>query len=131
MQNICVVGYKTGVSENAHVYGHTLSALKECCNEFRMWFNNTGNCKIPNFNGEHAPYDDEKNGFNFVTSGGKLQIELQLSRDKDDRTPTVSRVRFCPFCGAKIEVKETSVVRLKSKYKNVFAGYEEQKIGGK
>jgi len=131
-KKVCLVGYKTGISEaQGWVYGYTFSELKECCDQFRNWFCYTGNNKVASFNGDHAPYSEEKNGFNLVTRGGELQIELWLSRDKNDCTPKVGQICFCPFCGAKIEIKETCVVRLKSKYKSVFDGYEEQKVGGK
>lgn len=129
-EKICVVGYKTGVNERGYVHGHIFSELNECCDEFRRWFHSTGNHKVPTFNKSHAPHDDEKNGVNFVTRGGELQIELRLSESENDSCPKVNQVRFCPFCGAKIEIKETRTVRLVPKYRSVFDGYQEQSKGG-
>jgi len=118
-EKICMVGYKTGIS-NACVHGHTFSELKECCTRFRIWFFETGNVKVPIFNGSYAPYNDKKNGINLAIRRGELHVELRLSRGKDDCTPKVDRVRFCPFCGIKIAVKETCIVRLTPKNKNIF-----------
>ncbi len=116
----CVVGYKTALTESGHVYGHVFSKLDECCEEFGQWFLRTGNTKVDNFNaGDGAPYN-EKNGFNFVTRGGNLEMELRLG----DPFKT-GVMKFCFSCGAEIEIKETAKVTLQPKHHKVFAGYEE------
>lgn len=115
----CIVGYKTGVNERGFVYGIVFSKLDVCCDEFEQWFYSTGNTKVDNFNSSGAPYS-ERNGFNFVTRGEKLEIELRVTNPL--RTGTIL---FCPFCQAEIEIKEVEVVTLKPKHKQVFDGYEE------
>lgn len=116
----CVVGYKTATMENGHIFGHRFAQLDACCDEFKQWFNSTGNAKVDNFNGiEGAPFN-EKNGLNFVTRGGNLEIELRVTNPFK-----TGKVNYCHACGAEIEIKEVVVVTLKRKEKQVFDGYEE------
>ncbi len=116
----CVVGYKTAVMGNGWVYGQVFSKLDACCKEFEEWFKKTGNTKSTDFNSPGgAPYD-EQNGFNFVTRGKNLEVELRLTDPFK-----VGTVKFCHSCGAKIEIKEVARVALKPRQKQVSDGYEE------
>ena len=116
----CVIGYKTGVTDFGHVYGVLFSKLDECCKEFERWFNETGNAKVTDFSHMGAAPYNERNGVNFVTRGGDLQIELRVTNPLK-----IGTMRFCPWCGAEIEIKEILVVTLKQKQKQVADGYEE------
>ena len=119
-KKICHVGYVAGTMENGHSYGIRFDRLTPCCQEFRRWFNETGNVKIRNFDvTDAAPYGDRP-GFNFVTRGQELLIELLT----ENPTKT-GRVNFCPFCSAKIEVEKTGTVTLRQKTRQVPDGLEE------
>lgn len=116
----CVVGYKTAVMENGRIYGHCFSKLYACCDEFRQWFNSTGNAKVDNFNSADGAPFGERNGINLVTRGGELQIELRVTNPVKNGI-----MKFCHSCGAKIEIKEIESVTLKLRFKAEPDGFEE------
>jgi hypothetical protein len=126
-KNVCTVGYKSA-SLGGYSYGNRFFELNECCTKFKGWFFGTGNKKVTGFDAEKgAPYDDEV-GFNLVTRGNKIQVELRSENSACTKTDTMN---FCPFCGAKIEVKETCHVKLIERYKNVHDGYDEEIVKNK
>lgn len=80
----CVIGYTTRTYGRGFVYDKQLSELKECCESFKNKF---------------------KNRTIFFTT-----------IDNEERCAFLSPyqpINFCPFCGAKIELKEIKVLCLK------------------
>lgn len=114
----CTIGYKIGVTSNGFIYGMRFFNLIECCAVFPIRFNNTGNTKTANFTNSN-----EKSGFNLVSQGGSLKLILKI-----DGGWTEHEIKFCPFCGAEVELVEASRVRLTSIAKTEHDHYKEEFI---
>ncbi len=114
---VCKIEYATGCYTQGIVYGNRFDKLAECCAEFGRWWNSTGNTKRTSFN---TMYEDE-DGFNFTTRGGELKLCLRMSGREGE-------IKFCPFCGAKVEVIQTKVVQLRKRLKQVPDGFDETDV---
>ena|SRR3989338_8273483 len=120
-EKTCVVGYRTGVTEDGTIYGKKFSSrLGLCCDEFSRWFYNTGNHKNVDWNELGLNF---KNGLNLIFRHYSESIFISLSVNNE-----VNEIHFCPFCGAKIEFKEIDRVKLIPNGKFVPAGFIEKKI---
>lgn len=115
---VCKIEYVTGCYTQGIVYGNRFDKLIECCTEFKRWFNGTGNTKCTSFNGGR---NEDKDGFNFATRGGELKLYLRARGIE-------SEIKFCPFCGAKVEVIQTKMVKLKERLKQVPEGFDETNV---
>lgn len=115
---VCKIEYVTGCYTQGIVYGNRFDKLIECCTEFKRWFNDTGNTKCASFN---AGRNEDEDGFNFTTRGGELKLCLRI-RGKE------TEIKFCPFCGAKVEVIQTKMVQLEERLKQVPDGFNETNV---
>lgn len=116
-QRLCKIGLKSGNLPSGHHYGCIFDDIESCCDEFKNWFLDTGNRKRTSFD---LARDAEKDGFNLTIRGCQDVVVIKtISPAREDR------LRYCPFCGAEIEIKVTKVVELRDKFKEVRDGYEE------
>lgn len=115
---VCKIEYATGSLANGIIYGDRFDKLSECCLHFGRWFNNTGNIKCTSFNKRR---NGDKDGFNFAARGGELKLCLRIGGNEGE-------IRFCPFCGAKVEVTQTKIIHLKERSKQVPDGFDETDV---
>jgi hypothetical protein len=108
---VCVVYYKKGWLDSGTLYGEAFDRLDACCGSFKDTFHRTGNTKSRTF-GTGDLYT-EGNGLNFVVRG---KLDLFLCGEA---------VKFCPWCGASVEVKCSRDVTLRQKTREVPDGFEE------
>jgi len=103
----CLVGYTTELFGRGVVYNRKFSELKSCCNEFECVF-------VPTIG--RGVWDGI---ILSITEGG---VVLLFDR--------MYSIKFCPFCGAEVEVKETKAVKMKPKYKQVQVqdGFEKEVV---
>lgn len=115
-----IVGYTHG-SLGGHSYGERFDRLENSCEKFEAWFIHTGNTKYTSFN-RRSPED--RPGINLTQRGG-ISLVLRLEDPEHRERITDDHIRFCPFCGAEVELKCTKSVELKRKKKEVDDGYTE------
>jgi hypothetical protein len=113
----CLVGYKTQIL-GGMVYGEAFCELRPCCSQFKVWFNDARARK-----GFDDSLHRSVNGINLTASGGDIYVALRLA--EGDGLFMEDKMRFCPFCGAEIEVKRTRTVELRERLKQVHDGYDE------
>lgn len=113
----CIVGYTTQVYGSGRVHGHRFCKLKTCCETFAARFNETLFKKA-----SQGFSSDVVSGINFESRGGEMEVLLSFS----GLIPSENEMKFCPFCGATIEVKQAKVVELKDSFKKVRNGYKEK-----
>jgi hypothetical protein len=122
MAEKCLIGYKRGIIDKSTlVIGDIFDKIVPCCDKFNRWFDSTGPRKRVTFN-QPAPQD--MNGLNLAMRGGSLKLIFRLELSL--RILMTDEMKFCPFCGAEIEVKCTKSVTLKEKTKEIFDGYDEE-----
>ena len=119
-EKICTIGYKRGNMDSGCVYGDIFDKLEPCCDKFKGLFFETGHQKTSNFDSR----TDERDGLNLVIRGNALYLVLRISLSRGIIYEEV--VNVCPFCGIRVDVKCTKVVKLIPKKVEVFQGYEEQ-----
>lgn len=117
----CLIGYKVATI-NGRLYGHVFDQLISCCTKFRRWFENTGSSKISSFN---HPRERERNGFNLVYRVVHFKLVIRIDPISSGSGLLEDEMRFCPFCGAEVEVRCTKSVVLTKRMKEVFDCYEE------
>ncbi|MEK7629811.1 MAG: hypothetical protein AAB432_00300 [Patescibacteria group bacterium] len=106
----CIVGYRKVWANETTFYGlkPDYDETKPCCVDFENIYNS--HRSRPNSDDIY----DSGSGIKLVQDG-ELKLLLNGSRE----------VKFCPFCGAEIEVKQTSEVIRKQVKKLVHDYYEE------
>ena len=114
----CVVGYKRAWIEGSGrlCFGDCFDRLIPCCDKFKKCFEETGNIKSTDYNHNNIYDAKAKPGINLVVRG---ELKLLLGGD------IKFEINFCPFCAAKVTVKQIRTVSLRSKYKQERDGYEE------
>jgi hypothetical protein len=126
-KTVCQIGFKHGFEEGNIFSGRdALDNLQPCCSEFMAWFWGSGNAKRCSFN--EVRDSGNRDGFFFEARNGKIILILKVV-DKHSTfaggTGLWNEVNFCPFCGAKVEIKQTRVVQLIRLTREVFEGYKE------
>lgn len=102
---ICVVGYKTRTLKHL-VHSHGFDYIITCCDEFKEAVLYTQHRREPRDDivttCEGIYLAQRQVSFSNPAFGMVMRVGHQKERE----------IRFCPFCGAEIEVKETTRVRI-------------------
>jgi hypothetical protein len=114
----CVIGYKTAI-RNGKIFSQSFYELKPCCQTFSLWFNQGLARKKQSF-------PETPDGMNLKLGWENKTVILHLNTSAS--TFIEDEVKFCPFCGAKIEIKEAIKVRLIERFKRISDGYDEEVI---
>lgn len=113
-KKICVVGYKKKLMpDGVRVYGYGFDKIIGCCEEFESIFTRS--------QAQKTPFDDllqTHEGLHLVKRGKYLRVVLSIRNHEYN-------VKHCPFCGCKVEIKETKRVQLKKRTRTVPDGYDE------
>ncbi len=107
-KKVCEIHTKTAPIDGFH-HGECFSELKPCCVPFRQWFNETGNSKPTSFSVSSGKI---RNGFYLEISSN--QHGLFLTNKRKFGMWKINLIHFCPFCGAKVKIKHTEVLRSNS-----------------
>lgn len=123
----CIISYERAIKEDGSFHGCALLRLEECCNVFKRWILGCSfGTTYVSFNDNLPIRNSPEDGLRLVLRREAIEVELRtLSFGAGWPVPyTENRVRYCPFCGAKIELQETRAVMLKPKYRIVPNKYE-------
>ena len=117
----CVVGYASVFMKGSgFVHGRRpdYDRTEPCCDAFNHAYGQNRFLEKPNDVFQSRP------GLKLLVRGGELRLTLNLDGYGDT-------MKFCPYCGSEIEVRQTSKVVLTPKTAVVPDGYTEEIVSSK